>query len=117
MRPDRHARVAVVREHALPARQVAEGRRLGRRVELERKLLHLALGARHRLRAEDEAELPEEIAAWAPEAVAGAALHERLEAVVGELRPAREIGDVAVRPVRVPLGDERLGLVLPSDEM
>ena len=84
MRLDRHARVAVVREHALPAREVAERGRLGRRLELERQLLHLAVGSRHRLRTEDEAELPEEVTPRFPEAVAGAALDERLEAVLGE---------------------------------
>ena len=114
VRLDRHARVAVVGEHALPAREVAEGRRLGRRLELERELLQLAVGSRHRLRAEDEPELPEEVATRLPEAVAGAALDERLEAVVREARPAGEVGDVAERPVPLPLGDERLGVVLPD---
>ena len=85
MRLDGHARVPVVREHPLPAREVAERRCLGRRLELERKLLHLSLRPRHGLCAEDEPELPEEIASRLPEAVAGAALHERLQPVVGEL--------------------------------
>ncbi len=113
MRPDREPGVAVVREHAFPARQVAKRGRGGGRVERERELLRLPAGPRHRLRPEDEPELPQELTARLPEAVAGTALDECLEPVAREPAAPREVGDVAERPVRVALGDERLGVVLP----
>ena len=112
MRPDREPRVPVVGEHALPARQVAKRGRLGGRVERERELLRLAVRSRHRLRPEHEPELPEEVAALAAEAVARAAFDERLEPVARERGAASEVADVAKRPVRIALGDERLGFVL-----
>src|SRR5206468_8796544 len=99
-------------EHALPAGEVAQRRRLGGRLELERELLQLTLGPRHGLRAEDEPELPEEVTPRLPEAVARAALHERLERVLREQRPACEIRDVAIWTALLSLGHERFGLVL-----
>ena len=89
VRPHRHPGVPVVREHQLPACQVAQARSLRRRLELERELLRLAGGPGNRLWANGEAELPEQVTAWAAEAVAGAALDERLEPVAGEPRAAR----------------------------
>src|SRR5918996_194760 len=111
MRPHREPRVAVVGEHPLPARQLTERRGLDRRLERERELLRLAVGSGHRRRPEREPELPQEVATRA-EGVAGAALHERYEALAREPCPPREVADVAERPVRLPLGDERLRVVL-----
>ena len=54
--------MAVVGEHAFPARQVAERRRLRGRLERERELLRLSVRPRNRFRPEDEAELPQELA-------------------------------------------------------
>ena len=105
---DRDARPGVVGEHPLPVGQVGELGRGGGRIERERELLVLP----DRLRPEDEPELPEQVAPLA-EAVAGAAADERLELARVERRPPCEVADVLVRPVRVPLGDERLGVVLP----
>src|SRR5207302_10377800 len=101
-------------EHPLPAREVTQERSLCRRLERERELLRLPGRPGDRLRPEDEAELPQELAARATEAVAGAALDERLQAVVRERCAAGEIGHVAKATVALALGDERFRVVLPD---
>ena len=113
MRVDRDARPGEVGEHPLPRGQVRKVGRGGGRIERERELLVLL----DRLRAEDEPELPQQVAPLAEE-VAGAAAHERLELArvqpaVDKHSSASKVADISVRPVRVPLGDERLGVVLP----
>ena len=64
--PDGEARLPVVGEHPLPAREVGERGGLGGRVERERELLRLAPRALDRPRPGREPELPEEVAARGP---------------------------------------------------
>ena len=68
--------------------------------------------AGHRLRPEDEPELPEQIASLA-ERVAGPALDERLERVVGKRCPASQCAELPEGPVGIPLRHERLRILLP----
>jgi hypothetical protein len=112
VRPDGERRMPVVGEHPLPARQVAKLRGRGRRLERERQLLRLAVRPRDGLRPEHEPELPEEIAPLAVEAVARAALDERLEPAARELDAAREVADVPKRPVRLAHGHDCLRLLV-----
>jgi hypothetical protein len=112
VRPDREIRLPVVGEHALPAREVGELRRLRGGIERKRELLRLSARALDRSRPGREAELPQEVAAPRTEAVARSAPDERLERVTGDLRAAGEVADVPERPVRLPLGLQRLRVVL-----
>ncbi len=112
MDADRDARQPVVGEHPLPRGLPRELGRADRRVERERELVLLAARAGNRLRARDEAELPEERAPALAEAVARARGHERLELVATELGPLCQVAHVPVRPVPLALGDDKRGVVL-----
>ncbi len=116
MRPDGHSRVPVVREHALPPRQVAERGCLGSRLEGERELLRLARSPWHRLLPEDETELPEELPPRKVEPVAGATFDERLERIARQRSPAGEIGDVRNGPFASRSETSASGLVLFTTE-
>src|SRR5215210_1916429 len=112
MDTDREARRPVLREHSLPPRLLAQ-RRGGRSwVERERELALLAAAQRNRLRARDEAELPEELPPAAAEAVARAGSDERLEPRAVERRALRQLPHPAERPAPLALSHERIGLVL-----
>ncbi len=113
MHVDREARRPVVREHPLPHRRLRQVRRRRRRLERKRELLLLASRPGNRLRARHESELPQELAAGQPEAVARARLDEGDQLVARQPRPLGEVADVRERTVRVPLGDDRLRVVLP----
>src|SRR5436190_17757326 len=108
---DRKARRTVVGKHPLPNGRFGQVGRLSRRLERERELLLLPARPRDRLRARDEAELPEQGATWKREAVAGAGDDQRLDAVLGQLRALREVAHA-----REPAGaravlDDRLRIV------
>jgi hypothetical protein len=63
MRSDREPGMAIVREHPLPASEIAKLGRRGGLVEQERQLLRLPVRPGNRLRTEGEPELPEELTA------------------------------------------------------
>src|SRR5438876_1822863 len=105
---DREGRRAVVGEHPLPHRVVGQVRRLDGRLERKRQLLLLSARSGHARRTRDEPELPEEVAPLETKAVAGARLGERLELVLGERRPLRELPDRSVWTARLALVDDRL---------
>src|SRR5437899_822795 len=112
MNPDREARRPVVGEHPLPDRRL---RQLGRgccRIERERELLLLSTRTGNALGARNEAELPQELPARQAEAVARARDEQRLEAVLRQLRPLREVADARERPVALAFLDDGLRLVL-----
>src|SRR5947208_15004155 len=113
MHPYREVRRAVIGDHPLPPRGVGQVRRLDGRLERKRQLLLLAARSRDARRSRHEPELPEELAPFRPEAVAGARLGERNELVPGDWSPLRELPDRAVWSVRVSLVDDRLRIVLP----
>ena len=113
MDADREAGQPVVREHPLPAREIAERRCGSGRSEPQRELLGCALRPGHR--AGDASTRPSShssVAAALAERVACAPLDERDEAVPRDRRPSREVANVQVGPVRVPLVDEGNGIVL-----
>src|SRR3954469_2207315 len=108
MHADGKRREAIVGEHPLPRRVLAQRRRLDGWIEWQRELPLLSAGPRHALRLRHEAELPEEHAPRSAEAVARTRCDERLERVLRELRPLRELAHVSKRS----LGDDRGRVVI-----
>src|SRR5215211_4073907 len=113
MQPNRDAGGAVVREHPLPRRLLAQLRRVDGGLERKRQLALLPARAGNALRPWHEAELPEQRPPGAAEALAGAAGDERLERPLGQLRTLDEVGQAREGAVALALGDERLCVLLP----
>src|SRR6476660_3941302 len=106
MYADGQIRRAVVGKHAFPDSRL---RQLGRRrggIQRQSKLLLLSTRAGPGLRARPEAALPEQLAAWQLEAVAGTRDDQRLEAVRGELRALGQVADAGERFPLFSLGDD-----------
>ena len=82
------------------------------RVERQGELALLPSAPGHGLRARHEPELPEEHAAQASERVAGPRGDERLQPRPVERRPLRQLAHSGERPAPLPLGDDRLRLLL-----
>src|SRR5262252_2133532 len=97
MNADRERRVAVVGEHALPARLFGQRGNLGSGLERQREL---TVAAPDGLSPRGDPEPPQQLAARAP-VVAGACGDERLQYAVLHLRAPREVAEVAVRPTRL----------------
>src|SRR6185437_1024162 len=110
MYADGEVRRTVVGEHAFPDRRLRQLGRRGGGIQRQSKLLLLSTRAGHALRARHEAELPEQLAAWQFEAVAGACNDQRLEAVRGELRALGQVADAGERFPLFSLGDDSSGI-------
>ena len=112
MDADGEACRAVVGEHPLPHGRLRQvGRRRGR-LERQRQLLLLATGARDRLRARHEPQLPEQLPAGHAEAVARTGDDQRLETVLRQLRALCEVAHARERAGALALRDDGLRVVL-----
>ena len=101
------ARQPIVGEHALPGRLLGQLGRRGRGIERQSELARLPARAGNARGAKGETELPEQVPPL-PELVAGARGNERLEPVVVELDPLRQLSNSGERPSPFALLDHGL---------